>query len=80
MNVDIDCGKTTAKLLFVMDPDIGLAQVALKLFCNQVKKLSSMPKDKMSVLESEHKLQVLGFVEFVFNLSYSAKDLIMNVM
>ena len=32
----------------------------------------------MAVLESEHKFQVLGFVEFVFNLSNSAKDLILN--
>ena len=54
--VDIERGKTTAKLPFVMDPDARLApneHSALKVFRNQVKKLSSRPKDKMAVLESK---------------------------
>ena len=42
---------------------------ALKVYHQQVRKLNQHPDDKNDVLESEKKLQKLGHVEFVRNLS-----------
>ena len=38
---------------------------ALKVYRSQVRKLSCQPEDKAAVIESERKLQLLGFVDYV---------------
>ena len=59
-------GITTAKLPFVTEPDVRLVpneNEALKVYRSQVRKLSCQPEDKAAVIESERKLQLLGFVD-----------------
>jgi hypothetical protein len=67
-----DC-TTTAKLPFVVDPDTRLNPEAVlitatKVYKSQVRNLNKSPEDKTSVIESEKKLQDLGFVDFLDNL------------
>ena len=49
---------------------------ALKVYNQQVRKLSSFPDDKRDVIESEAKLQKLGHVEFVKNLPPDVQNLL----
>ena len=79
--VDPDKGVTTCKLPFLVDPDSRLVpneQVALKVFRQQVKKLNDSPEDKAMVIESQQKLQDLGFVDYVSNLTEEEKLLILD--
>ena len=72
---------TTCKLPFLVDPDSRLVpneQVALKVFRQQVKKLNDSPEDKAMVIESQQKLQDLGFVDYVSNLTEEEKLLILD--
>ena len=54
------------------DPKVRLKPnkgMAFKVYQAQVRKLEKNPEDKIQVLNSEKKLQELGFVDFVNNLS-----------
>ena len=70
--VDITNRSTEATLPFMSDPSIKLApnkNKALKVFNQQMKKLSKNQKDKDDVIQSENKLQSLGHVDYIKNLS-----------
>ena len=70
---------TTASLPLMHNPVIKLAQnkdIVLKVYNQQVKKLNKNPKDKADVIESEAKLQSLGHVEYVKNLSTMQQDML----
>ena len=78
VSVNVDRGITTAKLPFVADPDSRLVpneNEALKVYRGQIKKLNKNPDDLLAVIESERKLQILGFVEYVSNLNEREKNL-----
>ena len=71
----------TASLPFIHDPLLTLApnkHKAMKVYKQQVKKLSKNPKDKAAVLEAEHKLQKLGYVEYVRNLTQDQQERLKN--
>ena len=51
---------------------------ALKTYNQQVKKLNQNPQDKKDVIESEAKLQQLGHVEFVKNLTTEQQEMLRN--
>ena len=79
VHVDVSQGITTAKLPFVTEPDSRLMpneNVALKVFRGKVIKLNANPEEKLAVVESEGKLQSLGFVDYVSNLDDEDKNLI----
>ena len=82
VEVDPVEGVVVAKLPFVVDnPDSRLApnlNEALKVYKGQVRKLNAQPDDMLSVLESERKMQDLGFVDYLSNLSSDEQDMIMN--
>ena len=64
--------KSIASLPFIRNPEVTLAPNKLKTkktYMQQVKKLSKSKEDKEAVLKSEKKLQDLGYVEWVKNLS-----------
>ena len=61
------------------NPVIKLAHnkdIALKVYNQQVKKLNKNPKDKADVIESEARLQSLGYVEYVKNLSTKQQEML----
>ena len=73
VSIDIESRITTARLPVLYDPAKRLApnkSVALKVYEQQVRKLNKPEnaKDKTDVLESEAKLQKLGYVEYVKDL------------
>ena len=51
---------------------------AMKVYNAQVRKLQQCPEDKNDVINSEVKLQQLGFVEFVDELPNNLKEMIMH--
>ena len=72
-------GITTAKLPFLHDPVIKLApnkDKALVVYKNQLKKLSKNSQDKEDVIRSEVKLQHLGYVDYVRNLSHEQQRML----
>ena len=76
--VDIEASKTVAKLPFILDPDTHLVSnehVALKVFNSQMRLLSKS-EDRKSVLEFESKLQDMGFVDWVDNLTAAERSMI----
>ena len=85
VSVDPENGISSAKLPFVTNPDTRIAvdeqkSLALRVFNGQVKSLNLPGKemDKTAVLESEQKLQKLGFVDWLDNLSKDEQDLILK--
>ena len=81
VQVDIEHAITIARLPFLADPDSRLApneSIAQKVFRSQLIKLNAKPEDKKSVLESENKLQEMGYVEYVDNLDPDVRDSIVN--
>ena len=79
--IDPDKGVTSCKLPFLVDPESRLVRNdngALQVFRQQVRKLNANPEDKDAVIKSQQKLQDLGFVEFVSNLSQEDKSLILD--
>ena len=79
--VDLDKGVTSCKLPFLVDPESRLVpndNGALQVFRQQVRKLNANPEDKAAVIKSQQKLQDLGFVDFVSNLSQEDKSLILD--
>ena len=73
VKIDLDKSIATASLPFTCDPSTRLANnkdKAMKVYLQQLKKLNhpSNVNDKEDILESEAKLQKLGYVDFVRNL------------
>ena len=81
VNVDINRRATIGKLPFVANPDLRLEpneHLELKIYKGQVRKLENRPTGKLAVIQSENKLQKLGFVDYSENLSKGEKELIMG--
>ena len=73
VSIDFDTHTATASLPFIQDPLTRLTNnrdKALKVYQQQVNKLnqSANDRDKQDILESEGKLQRMGYVEYVHNL------------
>ena len=73
LNINLDTQSITAKLPFIDRPS-KLApnkEIASRIYYQQLKKLNRPEnnKDKADILESEAKLQKLGYVEYVENLT-----------
>ena len=78
ITIDLSKSITTARLPFILNPITRLAPnkaTALKVYEQQIKKLSNPlnVKDKADVLKSEAKLQKLGFIDYIRNLSEESK-------
>ena len=72
VTVDRIHGITEAKLPLIENPVYKLAPnktKALAVYNSQLKRLSKHPEDKQDVIRSEAKLQELGHVEYVCNLT-----------
>ena len=72
---------SVAKLPFLQDPETTLCtnkDTAMSVFKSQVRKLDRNPSDKQAVIESERKLQELGFVQKLENLSDEQIKMIMD--
>ena len=80
--VNADEGYTEASLPFIVDnPDIRLApneEEAMKVFRSQVRKLATLPDDKATVIESERKMQDMGYVDYLSNLTSEEQGMIMG--
>ena len=63
--------KSTASLPFIRDPKVLAPNInkTKRTYMQQVRKLSKSPEDKEAVLKAERKLQDLGYVEWVKNLT-----------
>ena len=71
VHVDLKQHQTIANLTLMHDSAIKLYRnktKALKVYNQQLKKLSKQPQEKEQVIQSEKKLQDLGHVEFTSNL------------
>ena len=76
VHVDIAKGITIAKLPFIVNPESKLnpnRSKALKVYTTRIKKLNKNKHDKGDVIASELKLQNMGFVGFLDNLSVIQK-------
>ena len=76
VNVDIDRRITMASLPFLTQPDLKLVpneKSVLKIYKSQVRKLDKKPDEKLAVIESENRLQKLGYVDFLENLGDKEK-------
>ena len=72
VTVDKKNCRTVAKLPFIKDPVRRLSpneHIARKIYDGQVKKVEKCPEDRNEVIQSERKLQDLGFVDFLTNLT-----------
>ena len=81
VQVDIENRKTTTLLPFITNPDNKLSPTenfALKIYESQIRGLEKKPNDKVTILESEGKLQKLGFVDYLDNLPNEDKDAILS--
>ena len=79
VTVDPDRRITTALLPLMFNPLHKLApnkDKALCIYNQQVKKLNQNPEDKEDVIQSEAKLQSLGHVEFVENLTPEKQEML----
>ena len=79
ITVDFENKISTALLPFVVDPDEKLApnkDIALKVYNQQVKKLSKDPVLKDNVLKAEKKLHDAGHVDWVDNLTSEQIELL----
>ena len=76
-----DQGYTEARLPFTCDPTTRLKpneEMAKKVYFSQVRKLAKSAEDKKQVIESEDKLQQLGFVDYFDNLSDEEKEMVLS--
>ena len=72
VSVEIDRGISIAKLPLIDDPIHKLAHnksKALAIYNSQVKRLARNPSNKDDIVASENKLQNLGYVDYVKNLT-----------
>ena len=79
--VDPQKGVTVARLPFLQDPQTSLCtnmDTARSVFKSQVRKLDRRPKDKQAAIESERKMDELGFVTKLENLSDEQIKMIMD--
>ena len=79
--VDITQGQTSVKLPFLYDPINKLTpnrHIAKRVYDGQLKKLSVNSEDKNDVNMPENKLQELGFVDSLENLTVEQQEKIMN--
>ena len=77
VTVNLERGYTIAKLPFLCDPVQKLApnkNIAQRIYFGQIKKLNKNQKDKQDVIMAEKKLQDLGFVDFVDNLTIEQQN------
>ena len=76
-SVKVEDGVTTATLPFIKNPTLMLEPnryKALKVLQQQIKKLSKYAKDKEEVIQSERKLQSLGYVGYLKNLPSNIQE------
>ena len=81
VDIDLTTRVAKAKLPFINDPHSKLApnkMIATKVYNQQLKKLNKFPKDKADVLQSEAKLQSLGYVDYVKNLPSEVQETLSN--
>ena len=81
VTVDIKNRVSFASLPLLHDPEIKLANnkhKALKVYYQQIKKLDQQPSDKADVIASERKLQTMGFVDYVENLTTHQQQMLAN--
>ena len=81
VHVDLKQRQTIANLTLMHDSAIKLYRnktKALKVYNQQLKKLSKQPQDKEQVIQSEKKLQDLGHVEFTRNLPNNLQIMLEN--
>ena len=80
ININLQTEEITATLPFI-DQTSKLApnkNIALNIYYQQLKKLDQHPDDKADIIASEAKLQKLGFVEYVENLSPEIQSALKN--
>ena len=80
-SVQVNTGNrcTTAKLTFIHNPMVKLSNnkdIALKIYNQQLRKLNKNLQDKADVITSENKLQRLGHVDYVQNLSQEQQPML----
>jgi len=83
VTIDFDNGITKALLPFTADPTKRLSnnrEKAMKVFQQQIRKLNNPKnhKDKQDILDSEGKLQQLGYVDYVKNLPLETQAKLQN--
>ena len=79
VKVDVASQRTTASLPLMNNPSIKLAhnrEQALKVYNQEIMKLSQNTDDKKYVTESEEKLQQLGHVDYVKNLKLEQLEML----
>ena len=80
VTIDVDRCEARAKLPFLADPSERLKSSnesqAYRVYQSQVKKLQLKPDERKAVIESEQKLQDLGFVDYFDNLTAAEKVMI----
>lgn len=81
VQVDLVNKVTTARLPFICNPIEKLLpnkSIAMKVYQQQLKKLNNLAnvKDKADIIESEMKLQKLGFVDYTKNLPPDIQELL----
>eukprot|EP00794_Sanderia_malayensis_P016359 gene16359-biopygen12052 len=72
VTIDVEKQVITAYLPFIDNPALKLSPnkaIAIKTYYQQLRKLDKNPSDKADIIASEVKLQQLGFVDYVHNLS-----------
>ena len=81
VKVDMEKRTTTASLPLMHNPTVKLAhnkEKALQVYNQQIKKLNKNPQDKADVIESEAKLQSLGYVDYVKKLTPKQQEMLRN--
>ena len=82
VSVDFKNRTSTARLPFLLNPDVRLVSnknIARKVYNGQLKKLINSSEDRKAVIDSENKLQRLGYVDYVSNLNESNKGILESV-
>ncbi|MEM7375655.1 MAG: hypothetical protein AAF587_44090, partial [Bacteroidota bacterium] len=81
VTVDIKNRISIASLPLLHNPEVKLANnkhKALKVYYQQLKKLDKETSDKADVISSERKLQEMGFVDYVQNLTAQQQQMLNN--
>ena len=76
LTIDFENHIASANLPFLSDPDARLSpniDIAHKVYNGQVNKLSKRELDRASVIQSQDKLQELGYVDYLNNLNENVK-------
>ena len=81
VKVDVDKNQTTHLLPFLTNPDNVLVpneRFALKIYESQVQKLNKNPPDKAAAIDFDKKLQTLGYVDYLDDLSEEDRASVLN--